>query len=349
MNKDIENLINPPWLASIQNLQKQLGFATLISQESEAIRSFKKLSESAKLNSLTFSQSEAIKSLQQAIESSKLASLAFHESEAMKSIRELTESNRFKALVLQESEIIKSLKTKLILPQLSSIAFQQSQIAEQLQSLAKTSQMASIAFSQSEAFKKISQFNNLTSFKALTNLYNSPFSDLASINLYSTTDEDLIADESLLEIDAQILDEVSSNKDFNELSEKTKNILIYLYHNYFLPILLSCISAYIMTNAVEAKKELQIVQTPAEAKAFVRSPHSSFDRSALKGFRVTTADSLNLRESPSSRSQIITTLPIGTLVEVIDKSRRSWILVEVEIDGKLEQGWISRRYTIYFR
>ena len=49
------------------------------------------------------------------------------------------------------------------------------------------------------------------------------------------------------------------------------------------------------------------------------------------------------------KSEIITILPVGTLVEIIDKSDRSWLLVEVEIDGVLEQGWISRRYTAYFK
>ena len=49
------------------------------------------------------------------------------------------------------------------------------------------------------------------------------------------------------------------------------------------------------------------------------------------------------------KSEIITALPIGSLVEVIDKSHRSWLLVEVEIDGVLEQGWVSRRYTAYFK
>lgn len=49
------------------------------------------------------------------------------------------------------------------------------------------------------------------------------------------------------------------------------------------------------------------------------------------------------------KSEVITTLPIGALVEVIDKSHRSWLLVEAEIDGELEQGWVSRRYTSYFK
>ena len=341
--------MNPPWLESIQKLQKQTRFATLAFQESEAMRSIRKLNESTKWASLALNQSEFMKSAQMVAESSKLASLAFRESEAMKSIRELTESSRFAALAFQESEAMKSLKAVMESARLSSIVFQQSETAKQLQSIAKTSQLASIALSQSEAFKQISQLNNLASFKALVNLHNSPFSDISLVDFAQQMSTEQVIDESLLEIDSQISEEVLSETDFNALSERTKNILIYLYHYYFLPVLLSCLSAYMMVNAVEARKELESVSTQTEVKTFIRSSHVSFDRSALKGFRITIVDSLNFRETPSMRSEVITTLLIGTLVEVIDKSHRSWLLVEVEIEGELEQGWISRRYTTYFK
>lgn len=49
------------------------------------------------------------------------------------------------------------------------------------------------------------------------------------------------------------------------------------------------------------------------------------------------------------KSKIITELPIGTLVEIIDKTNRSWLFVEVELDGEYKQGWISQRLTIYFK
>ena len=349
MNKELEKLINPPWLKSIQRLQKQTSFASLAFQESEAMRSIRKFSEATKLASFALSQSEFMKSAQMIAESSKLASLAFQESGAMKSIRELTESSRFSALALQEAEAMKSLRAAAGSARLPSIVFQHSETVKQLQSIAKTSQLASIALSQSEAFKQVSQLSSLASFKALANLHNSPFSKISSLDFVLQMGVEQVIDESLLEIDSEISEEISSQTDFNALSEKTKSILIYLYHYYFLPVLLSCLSAYMVTNALEARKELESVSTQLEVKTFVRSSHRSFDRSALKGFRITIADSLNFRETPSMKSEVIKTLPIGTLAEVIDKSHRSWLLVEVEIDGELEQGWISRRYTAYFK
>ncbi len=349
MNKELEKLVNPPWMKSIQSLQKQTNIAALAFQESEAMRSIRKLSESTKLASLAFNDSELMKSARMVAESSKLASLALRESDALRSIRELTESSRFTALALQESEALKSFRSIAESNRLSAIAFQQSEAAKQLQSLAVSSQLASIALKQSEAFKHISQLSNLASFKALSNLENSPFFESSALAFSPEMAFSEAIDESLIEIDAEISEEISSVTDFNALSEKTKRILLYLYHTYFLPVFLSCLSAYVMTNAIEARKETVAITTPSEAKAFVKEPNKNFDRAALKGFRVVTANTLNFRESPGMKSEIVTNLPVGTLVEVIDKSDRSWLLVEVEIDGVLEQGWISRRYTAYFK
>ncbi|CAH0991717.1 hypothetical protein SIN8267_01831 [Sinobacterium norvegicum] len=349
MDKSIERLINPPWLDSIRRMEKQMSIASLAFQESEAMRSIRKLSDTTRLASLAFNESELMKTARIAAESSRLASLAFNESEAMKSIRKFSESNQFAALALQESEAMKSFRAVAESTRLSTIAFQQSEVTKQLQHLAKTSQMASIALHQSEAFNQISQLSNLASFKALASLNNTPFPESVVMAFTTEMGGEEISDESLIEIDAQISEEISSHTDFNALSEKTKSILLYLYHNYFLPIFLSCLSAYMMTNAIEARKELESVTTPYEVRAFVRSSSRKFDRAALSGFRVTTVDSLHFRDGPSMKSEVITNLPIGTLAEVIDKSHRSWLLVEVEINGVLEQGWVSRRYTAYFK
>lgn len=349
MNKLLEKIVSPPWMKSIQRLQKQTNIGALAFQESEAMRSIRKLSESTKLASLALNDSELMKSARMVAESSKLASLALRESDAMRSIRELTESSRFAALALEESVALKSFRSVAESTRLSAIAFQQTETAKQLQSLAVSSQLASIALKQSEAFKNISQLSNLASFKALSSLENSPFFENSALAFSPENTFSEALDESLIEIDAEVSEEISSVTDFNALSEKTKSILLYLYHTYFLPVFLSCLSAYVMTNAIEARKEAVAIATPSEARAFAKGINENFDRDALKGFRVITANSLNIRENPGMKSEIITTLPVGTLVEVIDKSDRSWLLVEVEIDGVLEQGWISRRYTAYFK
>lgn len=278
-------------------MEKQLSHTTSMFLDSETMRTVRKLSETTRLTSLAFNESELMKFARVAADSSRLASLAFHESDAMKSIRQFTESSRLAMLALQESDAMRSFKALAESARLSSLAFQQSDIAKQLQNFEKTSQLASIALKQSEAFKQISQISNLASFKALASLDNSPFPQSAALAFVSEMGKTDIVDESLKEIDAQISTEIYSQTDFNALSDKTKSILLYLYHYYFLPILLSCISAYMMTNAVEARKELEAISTPNEVRQFTRAPNRNFDRTSLKGFRVTTVQSLHFREA----------------------------------------------------
>src|SRR5690606_17629453 len=107
-----------------------------------------------------------------------------------------------------------------------------------------------------------------------------PFPQGAALIFASEIGNADIIDESLKEIDVQISSEIYSQTDFNALSDKTKSILLYLYHYYFLPILLSCLSAYMMANAVEARKELGSISTPTEVRQFTRAPNHNFDRSS---------------------------------------------------------------------
>lgn len=349
MDKELKKLVTAPWLESIRMLQFQAEFSTLASQKSETERSIQMFDETTKLASLALGQSTLLSSAQAIAESTKFEFPVFPDSEALESIRELTAPGRFSTLALEESKIGKSLQSLAETFQLSSTASQHSAIEEQLQNITDTDQLATAFLGQSQILQNLSQINDLASFKALTNLHNSPFPDIYLINISLDSASKQVFDESFFKIDSQISEEISSEKDFKDLSEKTKIILIYVYHNYFLPFFISCLAAYTMNHASEARKELESISTNSEVKIFVRSSHDSFDRSALKGFRVTTASYLNVRKTPSMRSEVITILPCGTLVEIIDKSQRSWLLVEIAIDGELDQGWVSRRYTTYFK
>lgn len=66
----------------------------------------------------------------------------------------------------------------------------------------------------------------------------------------------------------------------------------------------------------------------------------------LKNFRLVSRDNVHLRTGPSERSAILEKLPINTLLFIRDKSNRQWLAVEVEFNGEIVQGWISRRYTL---
>lgn len=349
MDEKLEKLINSPWLDALRRLEEQTNIAARAFRESEALTAATKLMETTKLSALAFQESELMKAARSISETTRMASLAFRESEAFKSIEQLTETSRMASLALQESEAMKLMRQFSESTKAISLNLESSRLFKEFEAAAKASQFAAIAFQQSEAAKQLANFGKLSSFNALAELANSPFSDslLVARNLASTAIFDV--DEDLADIDSQISDEVNSAKDFNELSEKTKSILSYIYHYYLLPIILSAFTAYIMSNAEEAKVELKSLSTPSEVKSFARSANSKIDRAALRGFRITTARSLNFRKAPSRKSEIFASLPIGSLVEVLDGSNKSWLLVEVEIDGELEQGWIFRRYTTYFK
>jgi hypothetical protein len=186
--------------------------------------------------------------------------------------------------------------------------------------------------------------------KAVSQLENSPFSSsaLSAYGIATANAENV--NEAILEIDSELNDEVSSATDFNQLSEKAKSIFLYIYHHVFSPLLVGMLGTYIMMNiGAEARNDLKSVSSLTEVYSYTRTASLKLDRNSLKGFRVTTANSLKLRKSPNMSAETIDFLPLGTLVEVIDRSNRSWLFVEVEMDGELIQGWVSRKYTAYFK
>lgn len=175
---------------------------------------------------------------------------------------------------------LKSFRTITEANRSSSIVFQQFGTSKQLQNLA-----ASIVLKPSNFFKSITQLSNLASFKALSNLENSPFFESSVLALASEIGLTENFDESFIEIDVEVSEEILSATDFNTISNKTKNIILYLQHTYFLPIFLSCLSAsYAMTNVIEARKETNTITTAPEARAFVKNPNENFDLAAQKGF-----------------------------------------------------------------
>lgn len=206
----------------------------------------------------------------------------------------------------------------------------------------------SIFSEYTEAFRQLESLRNLESFKSIFRLKNLPIEQAPDVNL---TEEDIekFSNRSISEIDSDLNDEIKSGIDFSLFPEKTKKLFIYFYHYYLLQVILSCLASLIMFHVFQAKEELKVVETKQEVRAFTRSPPATFDRKALKGYRFTMVDNLNLRGNHSMDSDIIEILPIGTTVKTIDNSNRSWLFVEIEINGELQQGWVLRRYTTYFK
>ena len=109
------------------------------------------------------------------------------------------------------------------------------------------------------------------------------------------------------------------------------------------------IALMITTYTQKVQTGLQENKTPAEVRSYIRNPVHEVNKEQLKGYRVVTGSSVHLRKEPAMKSEIITKLPLGKLIKVLNKSNRSWLHVEVDIEEKMFVGWISRRYTTYFK
>lgn len=209
-------------------------------------------------------------------------------------------------------------------------------------------ELRSSMLSSTEFFKQYEQFKKSSSFRILSSLNADLFRQVLTTDL-TTSDIEEFSESSLAEIDNELSAEIQSGKDFSLYSEKAKKILYYFCTVILLQYSIG-IASSMSVNYIQRFKEVpKTLETSREVKSFVRSSPPLINRQALKGYRVTTVNTLNFRDNFGMKSTIIDTLPIGTVVRVIDKSDKSWLLVEVEIDGELEQGWVLRRYTTYFK
>lgn len=197
-------------------------------------------------------------------------------------------------------------------------------------------------------FKQFESLRNLDSFRSISRLNNSQFEEVLSTNL---TQEEItnFSSKPISEIDSDLSDGIKSGKNFSSYSEKDKKYLSYIFHTYLLPVVFIIFGILLAPHIEQAQEEAKILTTQQKVRAFTRSAPITFDRNALKGHRFTMINNLNFRDQPSMNSNVIDSLPIGTTVRVINKSYRSWLLIEVEINGELEQGWVLRRYTTYFK
>ncbi len=208
--------------------------------------------------------------------------------------------------------------------------------------------LSSIISEATEIFKQHKQFKQYSSFEILSNLNKDFFREILTTNLTPADIEDF-SESSIAEIDAELSDEIKLEKDFSSYSEKAKKILYFFCTFILLPYLIGIASSLSVNYIQQFQEVSKTLETSREVKSFTRSSHLVVNRQTLKGYRVTTVNTLNFRDDFGMDSTIMDTIPIGTIMRVIDKSNKTWLLVEVEVDGELEQGWVLRRYTTYFR
>ena len=285
----------------------------------------------------------AIKEVQWLGESARLALSAFQDSAAMEAIRQnaftvermqwLGESARLALSAFQDSAAMEAMRRNTL-------------AIKEVQWLGESARLALSAFQDSAAMEAIQQLSNTPFSSSVMEVVFSELDSLDIEELDFIEDQDFSIDE---DIELEIQKELEENCDYNLLSEKSQSLLLHIYHKYFLPLFIGCLASIIVTNYQKAQIDLQDKETLADIRSYVRKPILEVNKGLLKGYRVIIGSDVNLRKEPNMRSEIITELPRGKLVEVLDKSKRSWLHVEVDIEGEIFTGWISRRYTTYFK
>lgn len=283
---------------------------------------------------------EAIQRLQSQISPALLAGF---DSPALKAARRLSDEIETAYRLVNGSDAMKSaaaLVANTNIPILPSIDLD---VLKSAQAMAASSAIAKSLLPQLDILKLVEEAKNLISVVPLDEIQSGEWDeDLQEIQSEGFSFESLKS-----EVSSDALD----SHNFPDWSRREKAILIF-FLTIIVNILTNIGSSYTydaIKTEKEIQKELSSKTSAAEIRGYVRHPKTGIDRDILKNYRVTTASNLNLRDAPGSKANVIETLPIGTMVEVQDSSNRSWLLVTVDVNGITTDGWISRRYTTYFK
>lgn len=128
-----------------------------------------------------------------------------------------------------------------------------------------------------QAMQAMREISELTSFKALNSLSNLPFENLAKNfvfdeRLLTTFDAGHLLGTDLFEIDAEIAEEIADATDFNLLSDSAKQKLVYFYHNWLLPALISYTVAVATGSNPDVVKNLSKLFVTHEQVEFIDAP-----------------------------------------------------------------------------
>lgn len=129
----------------------------------------------------------------------------------------------------------------------------------------------------SQAIRTMREISELSSFKALSSLNNLPFEHLAKNfvfdeRLLTTFDAGYLLGADLFEIDAEIAEEIADATDFNLLSDSAKQKLVYFYHNWLLPALISYTVAVATGSNPDVVENLSKLFAPHEQVKFIDTP-----------------------------------------------------------------------------
>ncbi|WP_411292537.1 SH3 domain-containing protein [Vibrio parahaemolyticus] len=153
-------------------------------------------------------------------------------------------------------------------------------------------------------------------------------------------------DSKNLQLDFNVRHEIEvkvfQKNDLDNLSDKAIRALFKILEIIVLPFILSCLATLYMERSDKIRTVFHNLTSVKEVKQEIRN--NTFDHS-FQNYRIVIATELNLREHPTTKSEVMGALPLGDVLETLDAEDRHWIYVRVELDGEIVTGWVYRRYT----
>ena len=313
-----------PVTKMLQDLNNTARLVNRLRQESPTMKAMQSIIEATR-RPMTIGELPVAKMLQDLNNTTRLVNRVRQESPATKAMQSISESAR-QSLILQES-----------------------QMAKMLQDLANSTRLMDRALQESTALKALRQFCNLPFSSVLGERVfpDLDLPDVAPIELEDYPDLDFGIDQ---DVELEIQRELEDSNDYNVLSDRAKASMknFFLQFFFLFHLILSLLSSSITIYTHLQKTVLNEFKTSREVRSYIRKGIYGVDKELLRGYRVVTGAGVRLRRTPSMKSEIVALLPLGTLIEVLNESNRSWLLAEVDIEGEKVVGWISRRYTKKF-
>ena len=94
------------------------------------------------------------------------------------------------------------------------------------------------------------------------------------------------------------------------------------------------------------KPLLSMYLAPKEVKSIVKEEIQKNELNTLYGKRITLTD-LNLRDMPKQSATLLETIETGKILNIVNEKglHKSWLKVEIDLNGEKVQGYVLRRYT----
>lgn len=108
---------------------------------------------------------------------------------------------------------------------------------EGISSARQLGDLSSVMSKATEAFEQYNQFGGLESFRAISRLNNFPFEDIVPIDYTDIFNIKGNNKDNIFKMDSEISGELSSAKSFDELSEETKDTLLFIAKNDYWKII----------------------------------------------------------------------------------------------------------------